>query len=62
MLWIYKKSKFGAESYKEFDLPSTPTGRGFKKMGEKDRDLLRVKFYCVYYLAKLEYLFSDHPH
>ena len=35
-------------------------GRGIRKMCDKDRDSLRVKFNIVYYIAKHEKAFTDY--
>ena len=56
-----QRSKMGAQPYVESIVKNSPIGRGLRKMCEKDKASLRVKFNSVYYLAKKERPFSDYP-
>ena len=52
----------GAEVYLQSVLETTPIGRSLRKLQEKDKASLEVKFNIAYYLAKRERPFTDYPH
>ena len=56
-----KKSELGAIPYQQSVIRDTPIDRGIKKMSERDKKFLRVKFNCTYYLLKQERPFADYP-
>ena len=58
---IQKKSKLGAVPYFQNICDRTLIGKSVKKMAEKDRENMRVKFNSAYYLAKKERPFRDYP-
>ncbi len=53
------KESLGASKFNEKIVESSPIGQGLAKMAESDKDLMRVCFNTVYYLAKLEHPLSD---
>ena len=52
----------GAEVYSQSVLETTPIGCSLRKLQEKDKASLEVKFNIAYYLAKRERPFTDYPH
>ena len=52
----------GAEVYSQSVLETTPIGCSLRKLQEKDKASLEVKFNIAYYLAKHERPFTDYPH
>ena len=54
------QSALGASNYHEEVVRNTPIGRGLRKMHEKDKESLIIKFNTAYYLAKKERPFSDY--
>ena len=59
---LEKRSKMGAEVYSQSVLETTPIGCSLRKLQEKDKASLEVKFNIAYYLAKRERPFTDYPH
>lgn len=57
---LSRSSELGAEVYMERVIENTPIGRGLKKMHEKDKKSLEIKFNTAYYLAKKERPYSDY--
>ena len=51
----------GAEVYSQSVLETTPIGCSLRKLQEKDKASLEVKF-SIYYLVKCERPFTDYPH
>ena len=51
-----------AEVYSQSVLETTPIGCSLRKLQEKDKASLEVKFNIAYYLAKHERPFTDYPH
>ena len=52
----------GADVYSQSVLETTPIGCSLRKLQEKDKASLEVKFNIAYYLAKRERPFTDYPH
>ena len=59
---LEKRSKMGADVYSQSVLETTPIGCSLRKLQEKDKASLEVKFNIAYYLAKRERPFTDYPH
>ena len=58
---LEERSKMGALPYMERVVKESPIGRGVRKMCDKDRDSLRVKFNWAYHVAKKELPFTEYP-
>ena len=52
----------GAEVYSQSVLETTPIGCSLRKLQEKDKASLEVKFNIAYYLVKCERPFTYYPH
>ena len=57
---LEQRSNMGAEVYNQTVLESSPIGRAVRRLQEKDKASLRVKFNMAYYLAKRERPFTDY--
>jgi hypothetical protein len=55
------KESLGASKFNKKIMESSPIGQGLAKMAESDKEMMRVCFNTVFYLAKLERPFSDFP-
>ena len=58
---LEERSRMGALPYLERVVKESPIGRGVRKMCDKDRESLRVKFNWAYHVAKNELPFNEYP-
>ena len=58
---LQKRNQMGELPYFQTVVQNSQIGRGIRKICDKDRDSLRVKFNTAYYIAKHEKAFTDYP-
>ena len=58
---LSKRSKLGAEVYRDSVIMNSPLAKSFLRLNPADKDSLRAKFNTTYYVLKKGRLFTDYP-